>query len=171
LEILGRELARAAREHSPVGVVLVDLDHFKTINDTRGHFAGDLALQEAARRMKSQIRQYDSIGRYGGEEFLIVLPGCDEPATIGHAERIRLAIHEHALELPDQPLRMSASFGSTCVVGGLESNGLTQERLIAVADEALYRAKNTGRNRVVYCTPDGSRPARLEVEANVTGVA
>jgi diguanylate cyclase (GGDEF)-like protein len=164
LEILARELARAGRERTPVGIVLVDLDHFKSINDTRGHFAGDLALQEAARRMKSQIRQYDSIGRYGGEEFLMVLPGCDEAATISQAERIRLAIYDQALDFSDQPLRISASFGCTCAIGALETNGLTQERLIAVADEALYRAKDEGRNRVVYAAPDSTRRTRVEVE-------
>ena len=89
LDILDRELARSAREGGPVGVVLLDLDHFKSINDNHGHLAGDAVLQEAAWRMRDSIRPYDAIGRYGGEEFLILLPGCDEESTFGQAERLR----------------------------------------------------------------------------------
>jgi two-component system cell cycle response regulator len=170
LEILGRELARSARERTPLGLVLLDLDHFKAINDTRGHYAGDLALQETARRMKAHVRQYDSVGRYGGEEFLMVLPGCDQAATMAQAERMRSAIYDEPLQIADEPLVLSASFGCTCVVGGLEPNGLTQERLIAIADEALYRAKGAGRNRVVYAHPDGTQPQAMEVGA-ISGLA
>ncbi len=79
---LGRELARAVREARPLGVVIVDLDHFKHVNDTYGHLAGDAVLREAARRMQNSIRQYDSIGRYGGEEFLILFPGCSETTLL-----------------------------------------------------------------------------------------
>src|SRR5712691_10640744 len=92
LDILGRELARGSRENRPVGVVLADLDHFKLVNDTYGHFAGDAVLREFARRMRSSICSYDAIGRYGGEEFLIVLPGCDADVTGKQAERMRLAL-------------------------------------------------------------------------------
>src|SRR5579862_1794375 len=88
LDIFQRELTRGAREQRPVGVVLADLDHFKTINDTYGHFAGDAVLREFTRRILSSMRPYDAIGRYGGEEFLMVLPGCDEDAAMAQAERM-----------------------------------------------------------------------------------
>ena len=92
LDILRGELGRAKREGIPVGVVLADLDHFKAVNDTHGHLAGDAVLREAARRMASSVRLYDSVGRYGGEEFLIVLPGCDVTSTLNQAERIRACL-------------------------------------------------------------------------------
>ena len=92
LDALNQDLARAGRESGPVAVLLTDIDHFKKVNDTHGHQAGDAVLQETAHRMKSAIRAYDSMGRYGGEEFLIVLPGCDGEDAVHQAERIREAI-------------------------------------------------------------------------------
>src|SRR5271167_1619453 len=89
LDILQRELSRAGREKSSVGIVLADLDQFKLVNDTYGHFAGDAVLREFARRMQAVTRPYDSVGRYGGEEFLIILPGCDSECTSNQAERMR----------------------------------------------------------------------------------
>src|SRR5207245_3004043 len=90
LDILQRELVRATREKRSVGVVLADLDHFKNVNDTHGHFAGDAVLREFTRRMSAAMRPYDAIGRYGGEEFLILLPGCDEACTASQAARMRV---------------------------------------------------------------------------------
>src|SRR5215203_978663 len=92
LDILQRELARSERDRTPIGVVVADLDRFKAINDTYGHFAGDTALQESARRMQVATRSYDAIGRYGGEEFLIVLPGADADSVRAQAERMRNAV-------------------------------------------------------------------------------
>jgi two-component system cell cycle response regulator len=146
LGILDRELARSARERTACSVVLVDLDHFKLINDQYGHFAGDLALQEAARRMQNSVRPYDAVGRYGGEEFLIVLPGCDEESTRGQAERMRQALYKTPLDLPQDSVSFSASFGCSTFSG---HGSVHPGALIRTADEALYKAKANGRNCVV----------------------
>jgi two-component system cell cycle response regulator len=147
LDTLQRELVRGSREKRPVGVVLADLDHFKSINDTYGHFAGDAVLREFARRMQNSMRVYDAIGRYGGEEFLIVLPGCDEACTSAQAERMRRALDTVPMEINDEQRMVTCSFGATCWCPGMET---IPETLIRTADEALYVAKNQGRNRVVW---------------------
>lgn len=145
LDILERELARSARELRPVGLILLDLDHFKLINDTHGHFAGDAVLQEAAQRLVHSSRAYDSIGRYGGEEFLILLPGCDDPGVIGQAERLRAHLADKAIFVNDTELNVTGSFGCVSVMPGRNT---TAEALVRKADEALYLAKRLGRNRV-----------------------
>ncbi len=145
LEILEKELHRAHRERSPLGVALTDLDHFKAVNDTYGHVAGDAVLHEAVRRMQASMRTYDSIGRYGGEEFLIVLPGCDESATLENAERLRAALASEPMNLVEDSVTVTASYGCTAVLPGVHA---TPEQVIHWADEALYKAKREGRNRV-----------------------
>ncbi len=87
---LDKEIARCHRDHRTVGVILLDIDHFKRINDTYGHFAGDAVLRETAARLRSNIRPYDQVGRYGGEEFLVVLPNCDLEQAHQQAERMRV---------------------------------------------------------------------------------
>jgi diguanylate cyclase (GGDEF)-like protein len=145
LETLTRELARAQRESSPLGVVIVDLDHFKHINDNHGHPAGDAVLREAARRMHSSVRQYDSVGRYGGEEFLILLPNCGEAESFSQAERLRKQLSQTDICFNDTSFRITASFGVTAAI---PADPWTAEGLIRKADEALYVAKKSGRNRV-----------------------
>jgi diguanylate cyclase (GGDEF)-like protein len=122
---------------------MVDLDRFKLVNDTHGHVAGDAVLREAARRLKCSARRYDSVGRYGGEEFLIVLPGCDGAAAAAQAERMRDAIGGTPILTPSQPLMVTASLGVAC------SSSCPPEALVRQADDALYAAKAGGRNRVV----------------------
>ena len=146
LEILQRELARGSRENRPVGVVLADLDRFKNVNDSFGHFAGDALLREFSRRMSASMRSYDSIGRYGGEEFLIVLPGCDETCSASQGERLQLALANEPMIIGDASLTITGSFGATSWRPGLPAQA---EYLIRIADNALYMAKNQGRNRVV----------------------
>ncbi len=147
LLILERELARTEREATPLGVLVGDLDHFKQVNDTHGHLAGDAVLREAAQRMKASCRNYDSVGRYGGEEFLLILPGCDAHAAERQAERLRAAIESQPVETPDETLAVTCSFGATSVPPGKLA---TPEGVIQVADNALYQAKKRGRNRVVW---------------------
>ncbi len=146
LDILRRELARSERDGAPISAVLADLDHFKRVNDTFGHLAGDEALCEAHRRMAAAIRPYDTIGRYGGEEFLIVLPGCDEMDTLQICERLRGAV-------ADPPLRHNGADISVTISAGAvvhdHSAPADAQALLQAADQALYRAKDDGRNRVV----------------------
>ena len=145
LDILRRELGRSEREGSPVGLIVADLDHFKSINDTHGHLAGDVALQEAARRMQFSVRTYDAIGRYGGEEFLVVLPGADADAVRAQAERMRTAIRSLPVETGFGSLKVTCSFGCASGIGSAAS----AEALIQAADDALYMAKKSGRDRCV----------------------
>ena len=146
LDILQRELIRGARERRSLGVVLADLDHFKGINDTFGHFAGDAVLREFTRRVSGAMRSYDSMGRYGGEEFLVILPGCDDLCTASQADRMRVAVSQDPMIIDDRPHPLTASFGAVCFKPGMN---VTAESLIRIADDALYEAKRQGRNCTV----------------------
>ncbi len=148
ISVLRCEIARGRREQRPVGIVLADLDHFKRINDTFGHSAGDMVLQETTRRFRAGLREYDGVGRYGGEEFLFVLPGCDLTTTIHRADAIRHLIEKDAMVMPQDNLTATASMGVT--VADFQSDA-SMETLLERADRALYRAKKNGRNRVEYC--------------------
>jgi len=152
LDILCKELVRASRTHSPLGVAMVDVDRFKAINDTYGHLAGDTVLREASRRLIGGMRTYDSLGRYGGDEFLAVVPGCDPAAAVRFAESFRARIDRKAIETPEGLIPVTLSLG----VAALEdvADTLKPETLVRVADAALYRAKIAGRNRVVLATPE-----------------
>ncbi len=128
-----------------LGVIMADLDSFKHVNDTYGHPIGDEVLRGVVRAMRSSVRRYDAVGRYGGEEFLIVLPGCDESNAVSHAERLRAAVGRVAIETPLAVVRPSISLG---VVVSDRHTSLDVGDLIQAADAALYRAKNGGRFRV-----------------------
>jgi diguanylate cyclase (GGDEF)-like protein len=145
LEKLDTELARAEREQLAVSVLMADLDRFKEINDTRGHLAGDAALRETAHRMKAAIRRYDSLGRYGGEEFVMVLPGCDGEAARAQANRIREAVSENLILYGAQYFQVTCSIGIASRSPAASSDG---DALVREADMSLYQAKDRGRNRV-----------------------
>lgn len=167
LESLRAEMARASRERQPLGLVITDIDKFKAINDTYGHAIGDSVLREAAQRMHASVRAYDAVGRYGGEEFLVVLPGCDLETTAVQAERLRVALCQAPMMVCDGvdssrfPLPVSASFGATAAEAG---HHLSVEALIKLADDALYEAKRMGRNRVIARAPvDSAAQPRPEL--------
>ena len=124
---------------------MADLDHFKQVNDVYGHLAGDAVLREAAQRMQSCIRPYDRLGRYGGEEFLIVVPGAVTSSGISVAERVRDAIAQAPVETPEGRICVTISLG---VAGSAGAAPVEVDQLLRLADTALYRAKHEGRNRV-----------------------
>lgn len=148
ISALRRELSRARRERRPVGIVLADLDHFKRINDTFGHSAGDAVLQDVARRFRLGLREYDGVGRYGGEEFLLILPGCDLEAAVYRADIIRRLIEKDATVLPQTNVMATVSMGVT--VADFQAD-MSVEAVLENADTALYNAKRNGRNRVECC--------------------
>ena len=158
LHILDGELARAQRQGSTVGVVMADLDLFKSVNDVHGHLAGDTVLRETALRISASMRPYDEVGRYGGEEFLIVAPGCDVPDAARLAERLRACIAEKPIDTHEGAVHVTMSLGVTASSASNEGDVV---RLIGSADAALYRAKSEGRNRVLLAAanPENQPPA------------
>jgi diguanylate cyclase (GGDEF)-like protein len=144
LEHLEGELARARREDSSVAVIMADVDHFKRINDVFGHLTGDAVLREVAERFAAAMRSYDQVGRYGGEEFLIVLPHCDLEIAMRRAEDLRHSLAARKFVAGISRLDVSSSFGVAVSEGGMVS----AEAVVRAADSALYFAKQQGRNRV-----------------------
>ena len=144
-EILQQEMARSARQGTPLAVMIADLDHFKDINDHRGHMAGDGVLQGVAGRLKSSVRCYDRVFRYGGEEFLFVLPGCAGAAALLVAERVRAIVGREPVDTSEGLVSVSVSIGVAATPGGRK---MDPQVLTGAADAALYRAKREGRNRV-----------------------
>jgi diguanylate cyclase (GGDEF)-like protein len=146
LDILAREIESSRKLGSPLAVAIIDVDHFKSINDTRGHLAGDEVLRTLGAKLKSRIRPTDELGRYGGEEFLLVVPGATKQRPFLPLERLQRAIAEIPFTYAGSSIKVTASFG----VAWLTGNRDTAEGLLSRADEALYIAKQAGRNRVEY---------------------
>jgi two-component system, cell cycle response regulator len=169
LETLRREQSRQIRVGGSFGLIMLDLDHFKKINDTRGHPCGDLVLQEAARRMTASVRDYDVVGRYGGEEFLIVVPGANLTATLGLAERIRKRFESTPVTTEEGDVGITASLG---VAASVDSKRYDSDTILRLVDEALYRAKGRGRNCSEAAGPSdstkfdstGVNPAPVKIE-------
>jgi two-component system chemotaxis response regulator CheY len=148
MERMGMEMLRAQREKRPLSLIITDIDHFKRVNDTYGHQVGDLVLQRFVGQLRTSIRPYDFLGRYGGEEFVVCLPGTDGCEAGPVAERMRRQIEDMEIMLPDdsRSIRITASFGTAPYsIESVEHIDL----LIKRADDALYLAKKEGRNRVV----------------------
>lgn len=148
LSLLRSELSRSARNGEPVSLLLCDIDHFKQINDVHGHHTGDQVLQEVATRLLDAVRSDDAVGRYGGEEFLIVLHGCGRDNLNGRAEQVRKSICGRGVITERGPLAVSTSIGAITIDHGNKS--LPMEQFLKQADAALYRAKDEGRDRVAY---------------------
>lgn len=142
---LAAELDRARRYDSVVSLLMIDLDHFKLVNDTYGHLVGDDVLREIAEMLQIAVRSVDVVARYGGEEFVVVLPETPLGGAVTFAERIRIQVEAHAFRAAERTLHISASIG----VAVFPSDGIASvEQLLAGADDALYRAKADGRNKV-----------------------
>jgi diguanylate cyclase (GGDEF)-like protein len=153
-EALDAELSRAARFGGPLSIVFGDLDDFKVVNDDHGHPVGDTVLREFARVLERSVREVDLAGRWGGEEFLLILPGTDGAGALRLAQRVRDYLEGRTLLTPEGvPVRVTASFGVAEYEPGTEP-----ERLIAAADAALYEAKRNGKNRVQAAPAPIARP-------------
>jgi diguanylate cyclase (GGDEF)-like protein len=158
-DLVERELARAGRAGSSVALIVIDLDHFKMVNDRYGHVAGDAVLRSFVATANAALRKQDLLGRYGGEEFCVVLPGASPPEAVLIAQRLRESVEAHPVHVADRPIRYTISAG----VAHSNRAGLDLDSLVRDADEALYRAKNRGRNQVSLAgnadAPSDGRPA------------
>jgi two-component system cell cycle response regulator len=150
MDLLGRELARSQRGHSSTSILLCDLDHFKSVNDTYGHTVGDEVLREATRRLLGSVRSYDYVGRYGGEEFLLILSNCDPNFGLARAEAIREAISNRPVQTACGPLAVTMSVG---LLQSVNWGHKPVEELLNQVDAALYAAKAAGRNCVKIAEP------------------
>jgi two-component system cell cycle response regulator len=163
MDALRNELSRHVREQRSFGVILVDIDHFKNVNDTYGHLCGDEVLQAVSRRLKECVRPYDTVGRYGGEEFLVIASAADARGTLALAERIRSVLESKPVVTQAGEVRITASLGAAIGTG---AHGADPQTLLRLADMALYRAKEQGRNRTELAAPSqltGSAPSAAEV--------
>jgi two-component system cell cycle response regulator len=145
IDILQKEMTRHERDHHPVSVIFADLDYFKRTNDVYGHLAGDAVLREVSQRMSAVLRPYDSLGRYGGEELLIILPACNSVGAVEVAERVRTVVAAEPIATDFGAISTSMSIG---VAIAEEGQAISFNELLHRADNAMYQAKESGRNRV-----------------------
>ncbi|ARU54436.1 aspartate-semialdehyde dehydrogenase [Oleiphilus messinensis] len=165
---LRSEQQRSSRTRIPFSLLMIDLDYFKQINDTWGHQTGDLVLTETARILRDCVRQYDQVGRFGGEEFLIVLPDTDEHEAFQLAERCRQKIEAVKIDVGSRTLKVTGSLGLFCNEQELD---LSAELMLHYADKALYEAKAQGRNRVVVSKADVNESIRFSAAASASNYA
>jgi two-component system cell cycle response regulator len=154
MERMEQEIHRSLREGVPFSLILTDIDYFKKVNDRHGHQVGDLVLQRFTERLSESSRPYDFVGRYGGEEFVVCLPGADISQAGSVAERMRRRVEEMRITLPDsqQSIRITGSFGVASFRAGSEE---TVDLITGRADDTMYRAKREGRNRVCVASEAG----------------
>jgi diguanylate cyclase (GGDEF)-like protein len=163
-ETLDREVRRAARAEQSLGIIMLDLDHFKKFNDTYGHDAGDAVLRETGTFLFKSIRAEDFVCRFGGEEFVVILPTADLAATRGRAERVRLKMKELTI------VHQGRSMGMITISVGVAvfpEHGMSPKELMAAADAALYEAKRGGRDQVVVATAKDVESPALPGTANM----
>ncbi|KXK14200.1 MAG: diguanylate cyclase [Chloroflexi bacterium OLB14] len=146
-ETLQRELARATRGNYSVSLVMIDIDHFKNINDTFGHATGDLILKNFAQQLLEQTRMDDTVCRYGGEEFLVLLPNVTQQNAVKIAEEWRRLFEQNQFQGQHEAFQTTIS----CGVAEFPLHGKNSEELISIVDKSLYRAKDAGRNQVASC--------------------
>jgi diguanylate cyclase (GGDEF)-like protein len=164
LHLLASELRRSVRSHTNTGVLMIDLDHFKRVNDTYGHLIGDVVLKEAGRRIHQVVRNYDFVGRYGGEEFIVVLSNCTPDDLQRIAERACGALSETPISTDGGDVDVTISVG-----GAIGSGEMRDVELLSFADTALYEAKRCGRNRVVIGSCEAiPRGERLSTDTGLT---
>ena len=157
MDYLHRELSRAQRDKLPLSVIMADLDEFKRVNDTFGHLAGDYVLVEATKRFRDCLRPYDAIGRYGGEEFLIVLPGSDAETAMKQAERIQSSLSNDPILISDSTIPVTVSQGVTTWEGSYADD---VRAIVSAADNALYLVKSSGRDGIEFLNLDDEQHAR-----------
>jgi two-component system cell cycle response regulator len=150
VELLSGEVSRSHREHSCTAVFMCDVDHFKSVNDEYGHASGDDVLREISRRLHQSVRSYDMVGRYGGEEFLVVVNRCNPSSAVTRAEILRSAVCAKPIDTLVKPLNVSISVGVALTV---DFPHCRPDELIHAADAALYQAKRSGRNCVRLAQP------------------
>ena len=149
MDLLMREASRCKRTHKQMGLLIVDIDHFKAVNDTYGHPVGDEVIKQLALKIAVALRPYDSVGRLGGEEFLVLLPSCALSEAAAVAERLRLSVGADKLVIGQLAIPVTVSVGVTT----LEGPAADVDVALQTADSALYEAKNKGRNRIELCDP------------------
>jgi diguanylate cyclase (GGDEF)-like protein len=151
MELVSREIVRARREKWCNALMMCDIDHFKQVNDQNGHAAGDDVLREVARRLQSSVRSYDMVGRYGGEEFLVVLNKCDPPSAVARAENLRNTVAAKPIVLPTKSLTITISVGVALTT---DFPNRDADDILQAADMALYAAKEAGRNCIRVAQPE-----------------
>ncbi len=165
LDLLACELRRGRRADTYTGVLMIDLDHFKNVNDSYGHLVGDVVLKESARRIAQAVRSYDFVGRYGGEEFIAILSNCSGEDLGNVAERTRQAISQSPIVADSITVHVSVSIG-----GVVARNGTPELEMLSKADSALYEAKRSGRNRTVigFCSHAAHEDSPGELACSLT---